>query len=950
MPWTGGINTSADPGVISSQDLVQADNVVFSSTGARTKREALEYLDNDIPAPDERSSSGTVRTLVFYSEPLVTYSTVDQRLVVGEKITVTGNNDYAVIDTTVVSITPSAEVTEVTCVADVDGSLAGKYFLISAGDAGEDFYVWYKVSGVGTDPEVTARSGVEVAISTNDSASAVAAATAAALTALDAFTATSLSEVVTITCTDAGYCFPPALGTLAYTPCIQDFEFNPGPAVSGQITAEWDGNTIATLEADDSAAEIQTKIREYLAPFEDITVTGSFGGVSPVTITMTGVTTVTTPFPAFTFSANSLVNDIATPITVNATIQQDFFAGFEIEVITEGSITITYEAEEVFNEALTAAGDIVVARASKVLWAHDYWRYSTDQINEQLLVYATADFQLFTLDENKRRIQILGQEQVSEVTVDAASSITSGEYFLVNGPGNETNYYVWYNKDGAGGDPAVSGRTAIPVAILAADTASQVATKTATAIDANADFSSTADVAVVTITAARAGITSPTLAGTSGFTINTVSYGATMPTEQLTTVRMLTFNESLQVYFSGSGNYPVLFNPDENSKYQLFVPNTAAVDGIAMPDASFAFLHLGRVWCNDKARRDYIHYSETYDETLWLGFSDSGALIIFPGDGDPQGITNGYVYKGFAVIGKQAARYRILGDSPENFQVQPISSGMGNEGAFSVAVDETDAYFISKRGIHSQAATDAYGDTDAAYLSAKIKGSFNDFEASQLKYIQGAYIPELNSVAFSICEDGEQSQQDVWLYNFEVQPPEQNPGVWYRWPNISCTALNRRFTNNKYKLVFGTASGRIIQAQKENDYSDFGTTGISYVIKTGTIYPGNDPQSMKLFKRITMIYRPKGNFNFGVMAKIDNHEQQSFSFNEVSGLDLLGESFILGSSILGSANTLAPFTYTMDGYGRGITLTISQPSADEQIEVWGFTIEYENAELQQETT
>ncbi len=215
--------------------------------------------------------------------------------------------------------------------------------------------------------------------------------------------------------------------------------------------------------------------------------------------------------------------------------------------------------------------------------------------------------------------------------------------------------------------------------------------------------------------------------------------------------------------------------------------------------------------------------------------------------------------------------------------------------------------------------------------------------------MQGAYIPELNSVALSIVEDGQQSQNAIWLYNIEVQiPNKQGRGAWYRWPDQSCTALSRRLTGGVHKLIFGTDTGRVAQAQKQNDFKDFDLTGIPFKIKTGTIYPGDDPQMMKAFKRITMIYRPKGNFSFAVNAKIDNHVQQGFSFNEISGLDLLGETFILGTSLLGSANTLAPFTFTMNGYGRGITLTITQPTADEQIEIWGVIVEYENVGLEQE--
>jgi hypothetical protein len=85
----------------------------------------------------------------------------------------------------------SYEITEVTCVADVAGNLAGKYFRVygPAGTAASvdttaaeqivDF--WFQVSGSGTQPASGAGRYVQVNVATNDSAINVAAAIAQAL-------------------------------------------------------------------------------------------------------------------------------------------------------------------------------------------------------------------------------------------------------------------------------------------------------------------------------------------------------------------------------------------------------------------------------------------------------------------------------------------------------------------------------------------------------------------------------------------------------------------------------------------------------------------------------------------------------------------------------------------------------------------------------------------------
>jgi len=105
------------------------------------------------------------------------------------------------------------EVTKITTVADVSGSLQSEYFFINAIEADSttdvgfktvEYYVWFDVSSGGSDPSLSGKTGVEVDISTNDSASAVATAIESALDALSNFSASASTNVVTVTNTNRG--------------------------------------------------------------------------------------------------------------------------------------------------------------------------------------------------------------------------------------------------------------------------------------------------------------------------------------------------------------------------------------------------------------------------------------------------------------------------------------------------------------------------------------------------------------------------------------------------------------------------------------------------------------------------------------------------------------------------------------------------------------------------
>jgi len=95
-------------------------------------------------------------------------------------------------------------------------------------------------------------------------------------------------------------------------------------------------------------------------------------------------------------------------------------------------------------------------------------------------------------------------EGVSTVTCEADAGALNSTYWTISSP--TTDYYVWYNVGGAGVDPAIVGSTGIEVAVAALATANQVATATAAAIDAEADFVCPAPgAAVITITNAATG-------------------------------------------------------------------------------------------------------------------------------------------------------------------------------------------------------------------------------------------------------------------------------------------------------------------------------------------------------------------------------------------------------------------------------------------------------------
>lgn len=92
---------------------------------------------------------------------------------------------------------------QITCIADINDSLNGKYFTINAADGSggqNNYYVWYKTGAAESDPGA-AGTGLKVTITTNATAAAVASATASIISSANSgldFSTSVNSNVITV--------------------------------------------------------------------------------------------------------------------------------------------------------------------------------------------------------------------------------------------------------------------------------------------------------------------------------------------------------------------------------------------------------------------------------------------------------------------------------------------------------------------------------------------------------------------------------------------------------------------------------------------------------------------------------------------------------------------------------------------------------------------------------
>jgi hypothetical protein len=363
------------------------------------------------------------------------------------------------------------------------------------------------------------------------------------------------------------------------------------------------------------------------------------------------------------------------------------------------------------------------------------------------------------------------------------------------------------------------------------------------------------------------------------------------------------------------------------------------------PNFAFSRGHKNRLFAAGvKANPDRLYYSSVDNHEEWNGAGTSGAIDIKPGDGDPEGITAIFpTIKGALFVAKRDRLYRVDTTSADDadWSVTEVSAGIGCAGHNLVAaVGQDDVVYVSDKGVHALSTTAAYGDFVASFLSKNTQKEMNDWNKARFKAMQLCYVPEISSVVIAVSPEGFGENAELHLYNVDDKG-------WYRFPDIYAGSICRAKLDSRDVLLMGNNAGRLSQLTN-NTINDYGAA-IPWRVKTGVIYPDGSPKTVKGFKKLSLFYKPKLDSTITAKFKIDNYAEQSLSFDIEGEYDLLGSTFVLGSSVLGLQQALPAVTLPVDGYGRGFSLELSQSAVDQDVEIYGFAVEYEAAGDKQES-
>lgn len=395
-----------------------------------------------------------------------------------------------------------------------------------------------------------------------------------------------------------------------------------------------------------------------------------------------------------------------------------------------------------------------------------------------------------------------------------------------------------------------------------------------------------------------------------------------------------------------------------NGVPKVWVGQNTAVNMVSMTAAGTTTLPFTAVWicksfiergfyAGDPSLPDRLYISDvgTYNKfTSGTTAGNSITLDIGIGDGDPSGITAvfpGTGYNRVLYVAKRRHLYVVNCEDPDQtkWSITLVSNEIGCINPNAVAtLDETDIAFMSDRGVHSLSqviSTTAV--IPGEFLSFPIQPDYQQIiNPANRAQISLVYAPSLNSILFSCQRTGVSTYETVYGFNIELKQ-------WFRWTSTPCNFLNVRFNKTTGLDELYLCGVRYINKGNQTTLNDFGSAIVT-TLTSSFIYPAGIPMMEYAFTRLVFIFRSRDNGTFSVQYTIDGITSDSFNVQErIAGGNVLGTTLLGPAFILGNIQGVKPYYQHIGGVGSAIQLQVVHNGLNQDFELFGIVLEYEDA-------
>ena len=390
----------------------------------------------------------------------------------------------------------------------------------------------------------------------------------------------------------------------------------------------------------------------------------------------------------------------------------------------------------------------------------------------------------------------------------------------------------------------------------------------------------------------------------------------------------------------------------------------SSMTNIAFTQGSY---HLNRVfysgYSSGPSELTYTAAGNIFDSTG----GDTGKISIRAGDGDRViGISEPFYGSLYIFKGPQfGSVHQLSGTTPITFATAQVAHGAPALNARAIISTPTDIYWMSNYGVHSLQTTVKFGNVEQAFLSLPIQRLWRDnvIKRGDLINTWGFWNPTRSIVGWAVTPTGETSQHWLLVYNYALSDPK--PGgkkFWSIWiiSGYATTAGKTTLIPNALPprsasagdphLFFGGDNGQVYVADIDDILGDANLpytarcrTPIISRFRGATGHPDVPETSEKEFNGVVTYFNHKGNYGANLAVIVDGRQHSSV-VPFTGGPGALLDNFILDLDTLAGDEFSYYENPEMQDRGRAISLEWSQGGLGQDMELFGYSIRYREAE------
>ncbi len=360
---------------------------------------------------------------------------------------------------------------------------------------------------------------------------------------------------------------------------------------------------------------------------------------------------------------------------------------------------------------------------------------------------------------------------------------------------------------------------------------------------------------------------------------------------------------------------------------------TGAGGGVAPTTCSVPKVYRGRLFIA-QVNSSVLHYSA--GDTL-EDFTTADAGFEYVGDDDGDIITGLEPFLNAFIVFKRNQIYMITGGDPSTWAISKLSDNVGAACRRCVAQVPTreghDIIFIHESGVYSLRGVDKFGDLLPSKLSFKINSLWESLNKSRIKYAQIINHTPTSQVWITITENSTTANDIILKYY------THNDG----WATMTHGAhsLGTRLVGDADTVLYtGDDSGFVYKQHQGNN--DAGAA-IAGSFRTAWLSGGN-PGLIKRWSELVIFYEPIGAYPLTIQYEVNGGEVSTTVQTLRATGDLMGSTFVLGTSMMGGSTLRKHRVPDKLGEGELLRLKFTNSNADQPFKIQGLVIRFAEAD------